>query len=42
MQPELGPIFDAGMTSMNWRETAAILGAYDFIAEKWFPRVAGC
>ena len=28
--PELGPIFDAGMTSMNFYETAAMLDAYDF------------
>jgi len=28
--PELGPIFDAGMTSMNYYETAAMLDAYDF------------
>ncbi len=28
--PELGPVFDAGMTSMNFYETAAMLDAYDF------------
>jgi len=28
--PELGPIFDAGMTSINYYETAAMLDAYDF------------
>ena len=28
--PEMGPIFDAGMTSMNYYETAAMLDAYDF------------
>jgi len=28
--PELGPIFDAGMTSFNCYETDAMLGAYDF------------
>jgi hypothetical protein len=28
--PELGPIFDAGMTSLNFYETAAMLDAYDF------------
>ena len=26
----MGPIFDAGMTSLNWYETAAMLEAYDF------------
>jgi len=28
--PEMGPIFDAGMTSLNCYETAAMLDAYDF------------
>ncbi len=28
--PELGPVFDAGMTSMNFYETTAMLDAYDF------------
>jgi O-methyltransferase domain len=28
--PELGPVFDAGMTSMNFYETPAMLDAYDF------------
>ncbi len=28
--PELGPVFDAGMTSMNGHETDAMLDAYDF------------
>ena len=28
--PELGPVFDAGMTSMNFYETDAMLDAYDF------------
>ena len=28
--PELGPVFDAGMTSMNFYETGAMLDAYDF------------
>jgi len=28
--PELGPVFDAGMTSLNCYETAAMLDAYDF------------
>lgn len=28
--PELGPIFDAGMTSLCFYETAALLDAYDF------------
>jgi O-methyltransferase domain len=28
--PELGPLFDAGMTSINYYETDAILDAYDF------------
>jgi hypothetical protein len=28
--PELGPLFDAGMTSMNCYETTAMLDAYDF------------
>jgi precorrin-6B methylase 2 len=28
--PELGPIFDAGMTSINYYETAAMLDAYKF------------
>lgn len=28
--PELGPVFDAGMTSLNFYETAAMLDAYDF------------
>jgi hypothetical protein len=28
--PELGPVFDAGMTSINMYETAAMLDAYDF------------
>jgi O-methyltransferase domain len=30
IHPELGPVFDAGMTSMNFYETAAMLDAYDF------------
>ena len=30
MHPELGPVFDAGMTSMNFYETSAMLDAYDF------------
>jgi len=30
MHPELGPVFDAGMTSMNFYETSAMLEAYDF------------
>lgn len=28
--PELGPVFDAGMTSMTFYETPAMLDAYDF------------
>ena len=28
--PELGPVFDAGMTSLNSYETPAMLDAYDF------------
>jgi O-methyltransferase domain len=28
--PEMGPVFDAGMTSLNFYETAAMLDAYDF------------
>jgi hypothetical protein len=28
--PELGPVFDAGMTSHNFYETSAMLDAYDF------------
>ena len=28
--PELGPVFDAGMTSLNCYETAGMLDAYDF------------
>lgn len=28
--PELGPVFDAGMTSLNFYETAGMLEAYDF------------
>jgi len=28
--PELGPVFDAGMTSFNFYETGAMLDAYDF------------
>ncbi len=28
--PELGPLFDAGMTSINYYETDALLEAYDF------------
>ena len=28
--PEMGPVFDAGMTSFNYYETAAMLDAYDF------------
>jgi O-methyltransferase domain len=28
--PELGPVFDAGMTSMNFYETGAMLDAHDF------------
>ena len=28
--PEMGPIFDAGMTSFNCHETTAMLDAYDF------------
>jgi hypothetical protein len=30
LHPELGPLFDAGMTSMNFYETPAMLEAYDF------------
>jgi len=30
LHPELGPLFDAGMTSMNFYETGAMLDAYDF------------
>ncbi len=30
LHPELGPLFDAGMTSMNFYETGAMLEAYDF------------
>ena len=28
--PELGPVFDAGMTSINFHETPAMLDGYDF------------
>jgi len=28
--PELGPVFDAGMTSLNFYETGAMLDSYDF------------
>jgi hypothetical protein len=28
--PEMGPVFDAGMTSLNGHETVAMLDAYDF------------
>ncbi len=35
--PELGPIFDAGMTSMNYYETAAMLDAYDFTGITSWP-----
>jgi O-methyltransferase domain len=28
--PEMGPVFDAGMTSLNFYETSAMLDAYDF------------
>lgn len=39
--PELGPVFDAGMTSLNFYETAAILDAYDFTGIKVLADVGG-
>ena len=39
--PELGPVFDAGMTSMNFYETAAMLDAYDFTGIKVLADIGG-
>jgi hypothetical protein len=39
--PELGPIFDAGMTSMNYYETGAMLDAYDFTGINVLADVGG-
>ncbi len=39
--PELGPIFDAGMTSMNYYETAAMLDAYDFTGIQVLADIGG-
>jgi len=39
--PELGPVFDAGMTSLNFYETTAMLDAYDFTGIKVLADVGG-
>ena len=39
--PELGPIFDAGMTSLNFHETAALLDAYDFTGIQVLADIGG-
>jgi len=39
--PELGPLFDAGMTSMNFYETGAMLDAYDFSSANVLADIGG-
>ena len=39
--PEMGPIFDAGMTSLNCYETTAMLDAYDFTGIKVLADIGG-
>jgi hypothetical protein len=39
--PELGPILDAGMTSIHGFETAAMLDAYDFSAVRTLADIGG-
>src|ERR1700751_2144171 len=39
--PEMGPIFDAGMTSVNCYETTAMLDAYDFTGIKVLADIGG-
>jgi hypothetical protein len=39
--PELGPLFDAGMTSMNFYETGAMIDAYDFTGVDVLADVGG-
>jgi len=39
--PELGPVFDAGMTSMNFYETGAMLDAYDLTGIKVVADIGG-
>ncbi len=39
--PELGPVFDAGMTSMNFYETSAMLEAYDFTGIRVLADIGG-
>ncbi len=39
--PELGPVFDAGMTSMNFYETGAMLDAYDFTGIRVLADIGG-
>ena len=39
--PELGPAFDAGMTSMNFYETDAMLDAYDFAGVSVLADIGG-
>ena len=39
--PELGPVFDVGMTSLNFYETVAILDAYDFTGINVLADVGG-
>ncbi len=40
-RPEMGPIFDAGMTSLNCYETAAMLDAYDFTSINVLADIGG-
>ena len=39
--PELGPVFDAGMTSLNFYETASMLDAYDFSGIRVLADIGG-
>ena len=39
--PELGPVFDAGMTSFNFYETSAMLDAYDFTGIRVLADIGG-
>jgi hypothetical protein len=39
--PELGPVFDAGMTSLNFYETAAMLDAYDLTGVNVLADIGG-
>ena len=39
--PELGPVFDAGMASMNFYETDAMLDAYDFAGTRVLADIGG-